>query len=129
MRYDRSAIMRRANQLHGELKMSRREALSAAWEEARETKQAHALAIAPMPAAARPAGQEPGLRGAMRRYGVDRLAERAQRFVSELVATAAQSALALGDARAHVLRIGHADRAAVLDYARGPDGVWQERGH
>lgn len=122
MNYNRAAIMRRANQLHGDLKMSRREALSAAWAEARETRQAHALAVTPMLAR-----QEPGLRGAMRRYGVDRLAERAQRFVSELAATAARSALALGHARAHVLRIGHGEQAAVLDYARGPDGVWQER--
>lgn len=113
MKYNKSQIMCRANALRREnSKLSRSEALTKAWEEARD------LAPATLPAlvAATPKSQTPGLRGAAQRYGLDRLADRARRVVSELVIATTRAAVA--HARKPAL-------FAVADYRRGPDGTWR----
>ncbi len=113
MKYDRSEIMRRAHTLRRENnKLSLSEALTKAWGEAR----ALAPATLPVPPAASPKGQTPGLRGVAQRYGFDRLADRARRAIGELMiaATRATNAQARKPAR-----------LAAENYQRGPDGTWR----
>lgn len=115
MRYDRSEIMRRAHALRRENnRLSLSEALTKAWGEARTL----ASATLPIPLAASPKGQTPGLRGAARRYGLDRLADRARRAVAELVIAATLATVA---------QVRKPALLAVEDYHRGSDGTWRMR--
>lgn len=115
MQYDRAKIMRRANMLRRDRKLSRSAALTAAWEEAREGRN-----VALSPVSRGPAAQTPGFRGACQRYGLDHLAERARSFVAEL------AALAVRSARGHAPRLRHGERQGAIDLRRCPDGVWRD---
>lgn len=126
MKYDRSSIMREANRLRIEEGFTRKAALKKAWAQARERLEA---AAPKAPREIKRTQQEAGLRAAARRYGLDRLAERAQRAVTEAARFAIESArqakplLAAPHRKHGQALIGN--MAGVEDFELGADGVWR----
>lgn len=131
MKYDRSSIMREANRLRIEEGFTRKAALKKAWEQARE--QLEAAATRKTPQETGRTQQETGLRAAARRYGLDRLTERAQRAVAEAASLALRSArqakpllLAVAaNAQRKPETIALGDLRDTIEYKRGADGVWR----
>jgi hypothetical protein len=79
---DRSAIMRNAHKIRRDYGISLSDALKQAWAEAKGASQLAGAAVASSDSGR--LGPEPGLAGAFRRYGLDKLAARAARLVARL---------------------------------------------
>jgi hypothetical protein len=123
---DRSAIMREAHRLRRETSASKSDALRMAWAQSRQN---GAPAVSAACGRVRAASRKPnacaqpgGLSASLRRYGADRLAERASAFVNTL---------ADGLQRAAIRRRRNVDAltagAYVIEASKGPNGVFEIR--